>query len=59
LPEAVHSGRRGIGMTFFLAGYIIIWAAIFLYTAAIKRGQDKLEQELSLLEELVQQQSQR
>ncbi|HHT72913.1 MAG TPA: CcmD family protein [Firmicutes bacterium] len=46
-------------MTFFLAGYIIIWAAIFLYTAAIKRGQDKLEQELSLLEELVQQQSQR
>ena len=30
----------------------------FLYTIAIKKGQDKLEQELALLEELVERQGQ-
>ena len=46
-------------MTFFLAGYIVVWAVVFLYTIAIKKGQDKLEQELALLEELVERQGQR
>ncbi|HHT41922.1 MAG TPA: CcmD family protein [Firmicutes bacterium] len=41
-------------MTFFVAGYIIVWAVVFLYAAGIQRRQSKLEQELSVLEELVQ-----
>lgn len=41
-------------MTFFAAGYIIVWALVLLYTVFIQQKQKKLEQELSLLEELVQ-----
>lgn len=40
-------------MTFFAAGYIIVWAVVFLYTVFIHKKQTKLEQELTILEELV------
>ncbi len=44
-------------MTFFLAGYAVVWAVVFVYTLMIKIGQRKLEQELTLLEELVHRQN--
>lgn len=41
-------------MTFFVAGYAVVWALVFLYIWFIHRKQSKLEQEVTLLEELVQ-----
>ncbi|NMB02159.1 MAG: CcmD family protein [Firmicutes bacterium] len=40
-------------MSFFVAGYMIVWVLVLLYTMAIQKGQNKLEQELKVLEELV------
>lgn len=40
-------------MAFFVAGYLVVWALVFLYTSFLYNGQRKLEQELAFLEELV------
>ena len=37
-------------MTFFVAGYAVVWALVFLYIGFIHRKQSKLEQEVTLLE---------
>ncbi len=43
-----------MAMAFFLAGYTVVWALVFVYTALIANKQRKLERELSVLEELAQ-----
>ena len=32
-------------MAFFVAGYLVVWALVFLYTSFLYNGQRKLEQE--------------
>lgn len=40
-------------MIFFTVGYIIVWILVLAYTGLIHKEQNKLRQEITLLEELV------
>jgi CcmD family protein len=45
--------ERGITMTFFAVGYMLIWLLLLGYTGFIHGQQRKLEKEIALLHELM------